>query len=326
MNKKAVCLFSGGLDSVISVKIMMEQGIECIAVNFTSPFFGPKICEDIAHDVGVEFKNIPVDDSFLEMVKKPKHGHGSAINPCIDCKIHLMRLAKNLLPVFGASFIVSGEVLGQRPMSQHREALDMIEREAGVEGLLLRPLSAHHLPATLPEKEGIVDRNNLYSIFGRTRKPQLELAEKYGITNFTTPAGGCLLAEKLYAVKLRDYFCYNENIKIDDVQILKYGRHFRFGKSKIVSGRNDEENKALLSLKKDNELSFSVPNVGSPLTILQGELSKEAVEFAAQITAFYSDCKTETCVVEYSSPLQKIEVKRPEKSFLDKYNIQISAL
>lgn len=323
MNKKALCLISGGLDSLIAIRILQEQGIECIGINFISPFFSNKMSDNDKKNFSFDYREINVGEDFLGMVRNPPNGHGSHMNPCIDCKIYMLKKAKSLLAEFGASFIATGEVLGQRPMSQHRVALNKIEKQAGVDGILLRPLSALHLDETLPEKEGIVDRARLLDISGRGRKIQLELSKKYKIEGFSTPAGGCLLAEEFFADKLRDLINSKPDLLLKEVEILKYGRHFRYNGSKIIVGRNNFENDKLMELKGDKDISFVVPNCGSPTSILQDVITEETVRFAASLTAFYSDCKNERVIVEYDSEPFKIEVELPKREDIDKYNLQI---
>ena len=323
MNRKAICLLSGGLDSLIAIGLIKSQGIECIGINFTSPFFSNKMSEDAKKQFDFEYKEIKVGEDYLDMLKNPPHGYGSAINPCIDCKIYMMSKVKDMLTTLDASFVVSGEVLGQRPMSQHRKAMDLIEKKSGLTGLLIRPLCAKHLPPTLPEIEGIVDREKLLSISGRTRTTQIEIAKQLQVKDFTSPAGGCLLTEKYYGVKFRDFLEFYPDAKIADFEIIKYGRHFKFNNNKIISGRNDFENHKLLELKKDDDLYFSVPNYGSPLTILKGEKTEESIKFAAQITALYSDCKDESIEVEYGDSNTKITVQKIDRKDCDKYNLAV---
>ena len=219
-------------------------------------------------------------------------------------------------------FLASGEVLGQRPFSQNKKALGIIEREGGVSGMLVRPLSARLLPATLVEKKGLVDREKLLGILGRRRREQLILAKKFGISDFPTPSGGCLLTQKEFSAKVKDLLKYKKRVKPQDFELLKIGRHFRFQKSKIIVGRNKEENKELLKLKNKNDFIFEVAGYPSPITLLQGPKTKKGVEMAAKLTAFYSDCKEEKTEVWYGRKMKKkIKVLLPKKEEVERLKI-----
>jgi len=297
---KALGLFSGGLDSIIAAKLIQEQGIEVELVNFYTPFFPPKNAIRMAEQIKIPLKEIDVTKNYLKMLRKPKHGYGSEMNPCIDCKIFMFKKAKNYAKKIGAKFIFTGEVLGERPMSQNKNALELIEKEAGLKGRLLRPLSAKLLPVTEAEKKW-VDRNRLLDISGRKRERQFKLARKFGIKEYPSPAGGCLLTYREFANKSRDLLMHKKNIRKEDLEILKVGRHFRYKKNKIIVGRNEEENKKLLELKQRTDYIFEVPDVGSPLTILQGPKTKDSIEKAAQLTARYSDAKENKTIVKYGN-------------------------
>ena len=300
---KALALFSGGLDSILAVKLMLEQGIDVVAVNFVSPFC---LCEkggtgvsEAARQLGVPLKVVDVGTEYLKMVQKPKHGYGKNMNPCVDCRIFIVKKAKKIAEELGADFIFTGEVLDERPMSQHFKAMKIIEEEAGLKGKLLRPLSAKLLPETVMEKKGLVDRQKLLGIRGRSRKPQLKLAEEFNIKDYPSPAGGCLLTCREYADKLRDLFKHKKRCSMADAALLKVGRHFRFGKNKIIVGRNEAENKLLTAKKAQNDYYFEVPDVGSPITVLQGAKTKKAVKTAAALTAFYSDANSAEVKVNF---------------------------
>ena len=292
---KALALFSGGLDSILAVKLILNQGINVVAVNFASPFCSCAKDEcgvtEAAKQLGVPLKVVDVGDEYLKIVRKPKYGYGKNMNPCIDCRIFILKKAKKYAKEIGASVIFTGEVLDERPMSQHFKAMKIIEEEAGLKGKILRPLSAKLLSETVMEKKGLVDREKLLGIRGRSRKPQLKLAEEFGIKCYPSPAGGCLLTCREYADKLRDLFKHKKRCSMADVSLLKVGRHFRFGKNKIIVGRNEAENKILSKNKAWGDYYFEVPDVGGPITILQGAKTKGAVRLAAALTAFYSDAK-----------------------------------
>ncbi|MEA2075616.1 MAG: hypothetical protein U9O85_07790 [Euryarchaeota archaeon] len=313
---KALALLSGGLDSILATKLILDQGIEVVAVTFILPVAAEK--EDYAKNTAKRFCipliRVEVGDEYLDVIRNPKYGYGSGMNPCIDCRIYMLREAKRIANEINAKFIVTGDVLGERPMSQHRKALMLEEKEAGLENLILRPLSAKLLPETIPEREGWVDRNTLLAISGKSRKPQIALAEKFGLQNeYPSPSGGCLLTNKEFASKVRDLFEHKEKVTKRDVLLLRIGRHFRFATSKIIVGRNEAENELLLELKNPEDYAFEVPGCGSPITVLEGLKSKEAVGLAAKLTARYSDAGAEgkEVRVEYK-PLQGLRGRGAE--------------
>lgn len=275
MNKKAIALMSGGLDSTLAVKLVVEQGIEVVALNFKSPFClcdGSKSdgCKTnamvAAQQTGVEMKTVHKGLEYLDIIRSPKHGYGSAVNPCVDCRIFTFKSAKKYMEEVGASFIITGEVLGQRPMSQRRDPMFLIERESGLEGLILRPLSAGLLEPTIPEKEGIIDRNKLLSIQGRSRKEQIKVADDFDVEDYPCASGGCLLTDKKFGKKMRDSFAHKEKLGWTDVKLLTMGRHFRLsGNVKAVVGRNEDENRRIEIIGKKGMIltpnNFSGPTV-----------------------------------------------------------------
>lgn len=316
---KALVLLSGGLDSTLAMRLLLDQGVDVEAVNFVTPFClcrrGGCGAYEVARKFNIPLKVINVGMEYLKVVRKPKFGYGRGMNPCIDCRIFMLKKAKKYAEEINASFIVTGEVLDERPMSQHRRALEIIEREAGLKGKILRPLSAKLLPKTEAEVKGWIDREKLLGIRGRSRKKQIELAKSFGIKDYPCPAGGCLLTYKEFANKLRDLLNHKKRISLRDVQLLKVGRHFRLCKSKIIVGRNENENKRLLELKAESDYYFEVEGCGSPVTLLQGPKTKQAIIKAAQLTAFYSDCKSGEVTVNYGRRnLEKqISVKIPSR-------------
>jgi tRNA U34 2-thiouridine synthase MnmA/TrmU len=300
---KALALLSGGLDSTLAVKLILNQGIEVEAINFVTPFClckkGGCGATEVANKFHIPLKIVNVGKEYLKIVKNPKHGYGRNMNPCIDCRIFMLKKAKKYAKETGASFIFTGEVLDERPMSQHWKALSLIEKEAGLEGKILRPLSAKLLPKTEAEKKGWIDRERLLDIRGRQRKKQIELAKKFAITDYPCPAGGCLLTYREYANKLRDLFKHERRVLLKDVQLLKVGRHFRLGRNKIIVGRNEGENKILVHQKSDGDYYFEAQGCGSPITLLHGPKTKRAIETAARLTAYYSDQKTREAHVKF---------------------------
>ena len=299
---KAIGLLSGGLDSTLAVRVMIDQGIDVIAVKFTSPFCqcdsgGCCHAAEAARKMGVPLKVFAKGDDYLEVVQHPRHGYGSGVNPCIDCRIFMLSRTREYMDEIGAAFVFTGEVLGQRPMSQHRRALDLIERESGMAGRILRPLSARHLDPTEAELKGWVNREHLLSIEGRSRKPQIALAEEYGIRDYPCPAGGCLLTDARFAARLRDLFAHQERVGMADVRLLKVGRHFRAGDCKIVCGRDQKENEFLQRVMGAGDRLFEVSGAVGPTVLLRGEANDEAVRLAAAIAAAYSDASASEVVV-----------------------------
>ncbi len=275
---KAVALLSGGLDSQIAVRMMKEQNIEVEAVAIKTPFCdfdcgkgcGHKVME-VSSELGIKLKTVYLGKEYLTMLKNPKHGYGSGMNPCIDCRKMMYDEAKKHMNTIGADFLITGEVLHQRPMSQNSNALSVIEKETGMEGKVLRPLSAQLLPKTEPEKKGLVDRSLLGSIQGRSRKEQLQLANRFDIADPPNSAGGCLLTDPQFAVRIRDLMKYSvDEPSINDVELLKLGRHFRFNEySKLIVGRNHSENENLLSLSLKHDFIIQAVDIPGPVAILR---------------------------------------------------------
>lgn len=296
-------MFSGGLDSILATRLILNQDIDVVALYFSNPFCfctdRLKGVKEVSKQLGVSLKKVNVGSAYLKMLRSPKYGYGKNLNPCIDCRIYILRKAKKIVKDLNADFIFTGEVLNERPMSQHKKALKIIEKETGLSNRILRPLSAKLLPQTNVEKQGLVDRSKLLSINGRSRKPQIELAKKFGIKHYPSPAGGCLLTCKEFVKKLQDLFDHKKKISMKDVSLLKIGRHFRFGRNKIVVGRNEQENKQLSAIKAKSDYYFEVPDIGSPTTILKGPKTKKAIKTAASLTAFYSDAENHKIEVKF---------------------------
>ncbi len=303
MKRKAIALLSGGLDSTLAVKMMLDMDIEVEALNFTSPFCtctGKNSgCKSEAVRVAQEF-NIPIKVvhkglDYLNIVRNPQHGYGKGVNPCVDCRIYLLRKAKEYMQESGADFVITGEVLGQRPMSQRRDSLRVIERESGLEGLLLRPLSAQHFEPTIPEREGWVDREKLLSIKGRSRKDQFQLADELDVKNYPCPAGGCLLTEPSFVPKVRDVFDHCDELNQRDFRLLKIGRHFRIGeRTKVIIGRDENDNRLLEAAIQPGETAITWLDGNTPLGAVMGMQDDICLELAARILLRYTKAEAGT--------------------------------
>lgn len=328
---KALALLSGGLDSRLAIKLILEQGISVEVLHFKLPFEGcclPDCSFKFAQLEGLPLHIVDVTkgkpfQEYIKFVRKPRHGYGSAMNPCIDCRIFMLKKAKQLAKKIKANFIVTGEVLDERPMSQRKRIFELMENETRSEGKILRPLSAKLLSETEAEKNGWVDKSKLLAIKGRRRTPQLALAKKFKLRNFPMPAGGCILCEKEFAARLRDLFKHKKKIKPNDIEILKLGRHFRYKNNKIIVGRNETENNLLTGLKYKTDYIFEVPNYGSPIAILQGK-TKDSIKIAAGLTARYSDAKGNKVTVKYGKkkPSKIIKVSQTSQQEINRFMIR----
>ena len=299
MNKKCIAMLSGGLDSILAVRLMQEQGVEVQAINFSIDFCacimqnGENVATRAAKSLGVPIKVIDITEEYIEILKNPSHGYGANINPCIDCKIFMLKKAKDMMAEFGASFIITGEVLGERPMSQRMDALNIITRDSGLKGFLLRPLSAKLLDSTIPEKEGIVDRKRLLDISGRSRKPQFALATKYGIKGYPNPAGGCLLTDPGFTNRVKDLITHDA-LTIGDLKLLTVGRHFRISPlAKLAVGRDQEENAALEALAKEKDVLLQLKDHQGPLALLRGVHDDSIIALAAGVMAHHTKFRNE---------------------------------
>jgi len=240
------------------------------------------------NQLGIDLKVVNATDEFLTIVEDPKHGYGSGMNPCLDCRIMMFRQAKNYMKEIGASFVVTGEVLGQRPMSQRRDAMRLIDRESGLTGYVVRPLSAGLLEPTIPEEEGWIDREKLLTVSGRSRKPQMALAEGMGLRDYPCPAGGCLLTDPIFAVRLRDLLEHEGELRKEEVSVLKLGRHFRLSpKAKAVVGRDAQENHELGNALRSGDHALEISGQPGPLTMVRGDVGEEELAVAASITSRY---------------------------------------
>ncbi|HHW60979.1 MAG TPA: tRNA 4-thiouridine(8) synthase ThiI [Syntrophomonadaceae bacterium] len=305
---KAISMFSGGLDSQLAVCLMQDQGIEVIGVTITTPFFGMSdTIQKAAEQLHIELHTLYCSEEYMDVLLEPVYGYGKHMNPCIDCHAFMQRKAYEFMQETGASFLISGEVLGQRPMSQTRSSLNAVDKLAGVNGLMLRPLSALLLPPTIPEEKGWVDRSRLLDINGRSRTRQIQLAEKYNLIDYPTPAGGCLLTQENFARRLRSYLENRSLIQADELTILRYGRQFYTREGNLILiGRNQAENMQLNQLAQPQDYLLKVTERPGPLGLLRpmnsDSASMKEIDFAARLTARYSDAKKE--------PSTRVMVKR----------------
>ncbi|HAP68075.1 MAG TPA: hypothetical protein DCQ99_10005 [Nitrospinae bacterium] len=328
MNRKAIGLLSGGLDSTIAVGLMVDLGIEVIALNFTSPFCTCTSknagCKNQAVKVSEKFnikiKSVYMGQEYINMVASPKYGYGRNLNPCLDCRIMMFKKAKEAMMEEGASFVFTGEVLGQRPMSQRRDAMNIIERDSGLKGLILRPLSAKHFDPTIPEKEGIVDRERLLDLTGRSRKAQIELAETMGINDYPCASGGCLLTEFNFAGRMRDLIKHTETPAVKDTKLLRVGRHFRIDENcKIIVGRDQSENEKLERLAEPDDYIFAVNGYEGPVVVMRGAIKNELIPIASKITLRYSDApKDKEITVNYRRKCDTVSAIVHAKAIDDK--------
>lgn len=330
----AVALYSGGLDSALAILLVLRQDIKVTALTFITPFG----CGDsdrsscgsdpfpMAEKFGFDVKLVSLGEKFIDIVKSPRHGYGRNMNPCIDCRILMLKEAADFMKLVGADFIITGEVLGQRPKSQHRPTMNLVERESGLRGILVRPLSAKLFPETIPGKNGLLNRNLLEGISGRSRKRQMELAAEFGLVDFPSPAGGCLLTDIGYSNRLRDLLSHNKDIDYDDLGLLQVGRHFRLSDDvKLIVGRDEIDNDRLDKYKSPRRLALEALDTGSPVALYIGPEKPESLELAAAITARYCDAKLQPEVeVTATNPgdSRKFRVKPAEPESIIKYLIR----
>lgn len=292
---KAIVIISGGLDSALAVKAIQKQGIEVIAIHFIIPFVKYDInniddnpAKKIAKQLKCKFKAVVFGNEYLEMFKKPKYGYGKNFNPCVDCKIFMLKQAKNIMVKEKASFVATGEVLGQRPMSQNKQTLKIIARESGLEGLLVRPLSALLLSPTIPQEKDWLKKEFLFDIEGRSRRPQINLAKEWGIKEYPWPGGGCLLTDPEFSKKLEDLIKYDQ-LTIENIKFLKIGRYFRITPEfRLTVGRNEEENNKLLSLATKEDIIFEPVTLPGPLAVGRGIVDEDIKTISARIIARYT--------------------------------------
>jgi len=295
---KGIGLFSGGLDSIIAVKVVQEQGIDVVGMAFSTPFFGPRKAKAAADRIGLRLNVLDITEEHLAMLRAPRYGYGRNMNPCIDCHALMLKKAGERMQKLQADFIFTGEVLGQRPMSQTKQSLHIVAKNSGFETFIVRPLSAKLLPVTRPEEEGKLDREKLLDIQGRGRKRQIALADHYGIREYSNPAGGCLLTDPMFSRRLRDLFEHDSDPSIRNIELLKYGRHFRIGeKTKVIVGRNKRDNETILALSNEADIVISVRAYPGPTALVPHGCDQRQLGDAAALCVFYSDAPKDTDII-----------------------------
>lgn len=322
-------LMSGGLDSTLAARVLQDQDIRVIGISFVTPFFGSGRAERAAEILRIELKVMDITQVHLEMLQSPKYGYGKAMNPCIDCHTLMFREAGKVMESEGADFLFSGEVLGERPMSQNRQSLTVVAKGSGYEDLILRPLSAKLLPETLPEREGKVDRERLLNISGRSRKPQVELANHYGITEYPQPAGGCVLTDTGYSRKLKELMDRSPALAGRDAWLLRVGRHFRLDTGdKVIVGRDQNDNEKILSMKDETDVVLEVMDYPSPIALIPygttSDAPEDSIAKAAAICVRYSDAhrgEEITVVYHRSGMTNTVSAKAASDKELDRIRI-----
>lgn len=288
---KGIGLLSGGLDSILAVKVLQEQDLELVVVTFTTPFFGPRAGVEASEVLGIPVRLIDISQKHLDMLRNPRYGYGSHMNPCIDCHALMLREAGRLMVEERADFLFTGEVVGQRPMSQRRDSLRSVEKLSGRIGRVLRPLSARLLPPTIPEMEGMVDRDRLLDIQGRSRKRQVELAARYGIKDYPQPGGGCMLTKEGFGKKLRALFAHYPGAGLREVETLKWGRHVLLPRGTICAiGRNEADNRMLEKTAGEHDILLRTPHYPGPTALMIArEEWEDDLPLASKILLAYSD-------------------------------------
>ena len=288
----ALGLLSGGLDSSLAALGLKRQGVDVTAIAFVTPFFGSSKAELAARQMEIPLLIEDISGVHLEMVKNPRYGYGKNMNPCIDCHAMMFRLAGEIMAARNFDFLFSGEVLGQRPMSQNANALRSVANHSGYPDRILRPLSARLLPITPMEEEGLVDREQLLDIQGRSRKRQEALAKEWQLTDFPSSGGGCLLTEVHFSERLRDLFSHQPGCTVGDVELLKIGRQFRLSaRAKLTLGRNRDDNEAIQAAANESHTLLRSPGVPGPLGLVSGEPTDQDLKTAAAILASYGKGK-----------------------------------
>jgi tRNA U34 2-thiouridine synthase MnmA/TrmU len=321
---KAIALFSGGLDSMLAAELIRRQNIDVLCLTFTTPFFSAEKAQAAARQINLPLAVEDITPQHLKMLKSPRYGYGKNMNPCIDCHILMLQEAGKKMVETGADFILTGEVLGQRPMSQGKQSLHVVAKNSGFPDYILRPLSAQLLEPTKAEKEGKVDRSLLLSIQGRGRKEQMQMAADFGISNYAPPAGGCLLTDPMFTRRLRDLFSHQEDYDIHDLDLLKYGRHFRADdQGKIIVGRNNLDNEKLRGLSTDDDLVLFMADFPGPHVVVPHG-NEALLPLAASLCVRYSDAPADleaNVICQHKNSSRTIKAKTAAKEDCERWII-----
>ncbi|MGD0277920.1 MAG: tRNA 4-thiouridine(8) synthase ThiI [Smithella sp.] len=319
---KAIALFSGGLDSMLAAKLVSRQNIDVVCLTFTTPFFNAQKAQAAARQVNLPLLVEDITDEHLKMLKSPRYGYGKNMNPCIDCHTLMLQIAGRKMESTGSDFLITGEVLGQRPMSQNKQSLYVVAKNSGYRDHILRPLSALLLDPIKAETENLIDRSQLLSIQGRGRKHQMELAADFGIVDYAPPAGGCLLTDPIFSRRLRDLFSHQGDRNIRDIELLKYGRHFRIADNcKIIVGRNNADNEAIMKLSASDDLILNMAGFPGPIVLVPyGNADDQQI--AASLCVRYSDAPGDLeaeVVCECKNASKSITAKAAAKSDCERW-------
>ena len=287
---RALGLCSGGLDSMLAGLVLRQNGLEVEWITFETPFFSAAKARKASKITGIPLTVKPIYPIYIEMLKNPPAGYGKYMNPCMDCHALMFRLAGEVMEARKFDFLFSGEVLGQRPMSQNKTSLRYVEKHSGFDGYIVRPLSGKNLPQTIPEKEGLIDREMLLDIKGRGRKAQIKMASEFGIKEYPAPAGGCLLTDRGYTNRLRDLFDHQQNCSEEELHLLKFGRHYRLNPdTKLIVGRTEKDNKNILKYHDPaHDIVIDVKDFPSPIALIPHGAEKESIMLAGAICAGHS--------------------------------------
>ena len=318
-NQTSIALFSGGLDSILACRVVMEQGIRVKALRFVTPFFGYELLdrrasyiEETRAKYGIDVELVDIGERYLQLLRAPAHGFGKHFNPCVDCKILLLSLAREMLPRYQASFLITGEVLGQRPMSQRRDTLRVIERDSGCEEILVRPLCARRLAPTPPELAGLIDRDRLLDFSGRGRSAQIALARRFGISDYPSPAGGCFLTDPILSRRIKKHYEIRDTVLISDILFLMAGRQFELPSgARVALGRDQADNRKVMARRRPGD--WILERAGErpgPTALLRHARHPADLEQAASLVARYTKKKDD------ASPTIKVKATREDETIL----------